>query len=153
MNTKTVDDIMNLTQGEFNYEHDTGEISEVTISHAVLGRRIVRVANLPPELKAEVLRKHTLKYGTVIMIQEEKWTQNYRYYVDNGVRLVHMELQAHVPSHIHITGHRALVTCTGQPTTCYICNDTSHMVNECPIRKNRKKNIHKHFDKCCRIGL
>jgi hypothetical protein len=112
-----VDEILNLTQGEASYEHETGEISKVTTSHAGLGKRIVRVANLPPELKNEDIRHYMTKYGTIHTIQDEKWARNYRYTVNNGVRLIHMELNAHVPSHIHIKGHRALVTYTGQPTT------------------------------------
>ena len=70
--TTIVDEIMNLTLGESTYEHDTGEISKVTISHAGLGKRIVRVANLQPELKNEEIRQHMSKYGSVITIQDEK---------------------------------------------------------------------------------
>ena len=137
--TSLVDDILHITQGESSYQHDTGEISKVTISQAGLGKRIVRVANLPPELKNEDIRQYMKKYGTILTIQEEKWSRNYRYNVSNGVRLIHMELTAHVPSHIHITGHRALVTYMGQPTTCYICNDTAHVANECPTRQNQRR--------------
>ena len=134
-----IDEILNITQGESSYQHDTGEISKVTISQAGLGKRIVRVANLPPELKNEDIRQYMTKYGTVLTIQDEKWSRNYRYTVSNGVRLIHMELNAHVPKHIHITGHRALVTYMGQPTTCYICNDTTHVATECPTRQNKRR--------------
>ena len=69
-------------------------------------------------------------------VQDEKWAHNYRYHVGNVVRLVNIELQTHVLSHLHIEGNMALVTYAGQPTTCYICNETTHMANECPTRKS-----------------
>jgi hypothetical protein len=70
---KIVEDIINRTQGTTEYEHDTGEVSKVMISQAGLGRRIVRVANLPPELSTEVILQYMSKYGTVKGIQDEKW--------------------------------------------------------------------------------
>jgi hypothetical protein len=79
-----------------------------------------------------------IKYGTVLQIQDDKWTHNYRYNVGNGVRLVHMELKTHAPSHMYINGHRALVTYIGQPTTCYVCNKVNHIAIECPARKTKR---------------
>lgn len=135
---KTIEDLMQSTKDESTYIHDTGEISKVGITQAGLGRRTVRIANLPPEMPADSIRRHMTKYGTVHTMQEEKWTNIYRYKVGNGVRTIHMDLQSHVPSHIHIEGHRALVTYLGQPLTCYICNGTSHIAIECPTRTNKR---------------
>jgi hypothetical protein len=133
---KIIEDVINRTQGTTEYEHDKEEIFKVIISQAGLGIRIVPIANLPPELSTEVIRQYMSKYVTVIGVQDEKWSHNYRYHVGNGVRLVNIELQTHVPSHLHIEGNRALVTYAGQPTKCYICNETTHMANECPTRKS-----------------
>jgi hypothetical protein len=48
----TIEDIMTLTKGEVKYEHNTGEVSTVKIGQAGLGRRKIRIANLPPEMPA-----------------------------------------------------------------------------------------------------
>ena len=32
-----------------------------------------------------------------------------------------------------------MVSYTGQPVTCYVCNSTTHMAQECPARQKRTK--------------
>jgi hypothetical protein len=56
--SKVVEDMINRTKGELMYVHDSGETSRVIISQAGLGRRNVRIANLPPEMPGEIIRKH-----------------------------------------------------------------------------------------------
>jgi hypothetical protein len=41
----------------------------------------------------------------------------------------------HIPSHISVAGHRALVTYEVQPMTYYGCNDTGHLYKACPMRR------------------
>jgi hypothetical protein len=50
-----------------------------------MGFTRIRVANLPPEVKEEVLKAAIVPYGTVINIREEKWSRVYRYVVANGI--------------------------------------------------------------------
>ena len=133
-----VDDLLNRTKGELMYVHDSGETSRVIISQAGLGRRNVRIANLPPEMPGDIIRKYMEKYGTVTSIQEEKWATIYRYNVNNGIRIVNMDLRTHVPSHIYIDGYRALISYVGQPHTCYICGGVTHIALECPSRKYKR---------------
>jgi hypothetical protein len=45
----------------------------VAISEAVMGFKRIRVANLPPELKEDILKTALAHYGTVMDIREEKW--------------------------------------------------------------------------------
>jgi len=91
-----------------------------------MGVRRVRIANLPPEVKEPALRDAMSKYGDVKDIQEEQWSNQYRYKVLNGVKTVELNLKKHVPSHIFIAGHRVLTSYEGQPTTCYNCNEQGH---------------------------
>ena len=125
--------------GEVEYMHENGEITKVTITLAGLGRRQVRIDNLPPELPKEIIKEHLTKYGIVHGITEEKWSTMYRYAVGNGIRIATVELKSHIPSNIHIDGYRTLVSYTGQPVTCYVCNSPSHMAQECPTRQKRNK--------------
>jgi hypothetical protein len=62
----TIEDIMTLTQGEVKCEHNTLEISTVTISQTGIGRRTISIANLPHEMPAESIRNLMTKYGTVL---------------------------------------------------------------------------------------
>jgi hypothetical protein len=41
-----------------------------------------------------------------------------------------MMLRTHVPSHIEVAGHRALVSYEGQPTICYGCDETEHVYQD-----------------------
>jgi hypothetical protein len=134
-----VENLISRNKGESIYQYDSGETYKVIISQAGLGRRNVRIANLPPEMPEEIIRQHLGKYGQVAKIKEEKWANTYRYNVANGIRIVQMDLRTHISSHIHIDGYRALISYTGQPSTCYICGGTNHMAQECPSRKHTRR--------------
>jgi hypothetical protein len=133
-----VEKLLLRTKGESIYEYDSGERYKVIINQAGLGRRNVRVANLPPEMPEEIIRQHLRKYGQITTIKEEKWANTYRYNVANGVRIVQIDLQTHIPSHLYIEGYRALISYIGQPSTCYICGGTNHVAQECPARKHTR---------------
>jgi hypothetical protein len=130
--------LIHSTNGETTYEHDNGEISKVKLGFAGLGKRNIRIANLPPELPNEAIRSYLSKYGTIQNIADEKWSNTYRYSVGNGIRIVTMDLKVHVPSHLYIDGYRALISYTGQPVTCYVCNATDHIAQECHKRRPKR---------------
>ena len=128
--------ILDASNGSAEYKHISGEISHVKIELAGLGTRKVRIANLPPELPNSTVRIAMGPYGVVQSISDEQWAAHYRYAVSNGVRIVQMTLNKHLPSHMTIAGYRALVAYEGQPQTCYGCSATDHVYQECPKRKN-----------------
>jgi len=45
---------------------------------------------------------------------------------------VDIGMKKHIPSHIKIEGHHALITYEGQPMTCFRCNEQGHQQHECP---------------------
>jgi hypothetical protein len=63
-----MEDLISRTKGESTYEYDSGETYKV-ISQAGLGRRNVRIANLPPEMPE--YNKTTKKYGQVATIKKK----------------------------------------------------------------------------------
>jgi hypothetical protein len=122
-------------QGKQTYKHDNGEQSQVIIELAGLGRRDLRIANLPPEVNNRVVIEFLIKYGEVLEIKEEYWTSAYRYKIANGIRLVQIKLKHHLPSRLVIAGHTVDVTYTGQPQTCFSCHQTGHIFQQCPHRR------------------
>jgi hypothetical protein len=72
------------------------------------------------------------RFGDVREVLAETWSTAYRYPVANGIRIVVTTLRMHVPSTIMVTGHRALVSFEGQPATCYGCDETGHVYQDCP---------------------
>jgi hypothetical protein len=101
-----------------------------------MGLKKVRIANLPPEIPDRMVRDTLAQYGGVRAITEEQWTKAYGYRVSNGVRIVEMSLQKHLPSHMNIANNRVLVSYEGQPSTCYGCGDTGHQYQDCSQRKS-----------------
>ena len=92
----------------------------------------VRVANLPPELPDNVVQLAFACFGDVKRIQEEFWSQQYRYKASTGIRIISIDLKMHIPSHLNIEGTRALVSYDGQPATCYCCHQPGHTYHNCP---------------------
>ena len=127
--------VLSETNGDKEFKYDNGEISKVKVTIAGMGKCIIRIANLPPEVQESVIRKALGTYGDIIDITEEQWTIKYRYKVSNGIRLVNINLKQHVPSHLQISEHRVLISYEGQPVTCYGCNGTGHLYMHCPKRK------------------
>ena len=136
LNSETrLQEILNDTQGQLTFYHDNGEISKVLLELADAGIKKIRIARLPPEVNADIIKTCLLKFGEVKTIRDEMWTQAYRYKVYNGVRIVEIRLKQHLPSHLLIAGHDALVSYDGQPPTCFRCNGTGHQIQDCPRRR------------------
>jgi hypothetical protein len=128
----SVQTLLTKTQGQVFCKHTNGERSLVTEEQAGLGKKKIRVANLPPEINNEVLSGALSPYGKVTDVYNEKWSNAYRYAVDNGIRQVTIHLKRHVPSHLTIAGQRVLLSYEGQLATCYGCGETGHLYLGCP---------------------
>jgi RNA recognition motif-containing protein len=128
---------MNDTEGQFDYRHETGEISKVKIERAGMGIRTVRIANLPPEVSDRTMKNILSQYGEVKEVKEERWSKSYRYKIANGIRLVTMNLRSHIPSYLTIANNKVLLSYQGQPMTCCGCGITGHFNQECSARFNR----------------
>jgi len=95
----------------------------------------VRVSTLPPEVTEAQIKNALAQYGDFKHIHDEVWSQAYRFKVKIGVRLVGISMTKHIPSHIKIEGHRALVAYEGQPMMCFRCNEQEHQQHECPRKQ------------------
>jgi hypothetical protein len=60
--------------GQKEYKHDNGMISTVKIEPAGMGIRIIRIANLPPEVNDRTIVTIFSKYGDVRELKEETWS-------------------------------------------------------------------------------
>jgi hypothetical protein len=70
--TEKITGHLNVLQGDYEYKHDTGEVTTVTVSRIGLGYRSVRVASLSPKVKDQALNACLSQYGTVKQITEDK---------------------------------------------------------------------------------
>jgi len=94
-----VHNVLQTTRGQSGYKHPNGEISPARIEMAGMGTKRVRIVNLPPEIDGRTVRAGLAHYGQIRDIQEEKCSKAYRYAVANGVRVVVITLNKHVPFH------------------------------------------------------
>jgi hypothetical protein len=117
----------------------SGEISTVGFEIAVMGTRLIRLANLPPEITGITIRTAPSESGEITSIQDEKWYKNYRYAVANAVKIVAINLPKPIPS--HIAGYRALTAYDGQPQACYGCDHNDHMYHVCRKLRGAKPTI------------
>ena len=127
-------DLLHSTNGQSNYKHANGEISQVKIEGAGMGTSRVSLASLPPETADEVVIIAFSQFGEIKELPEEVWSKAYRYKIC-GLRIVVIILTKDIPSHIMIAGNRGLVLYEGQPTTCYGCGERIHLNQVCPKRR------------------
>jgi hypothetical protein len=127
--------IVQRKHGSVICKHSTGEITTVQVDMVGLGLKRVWIANVPPESEPERFRTELMPYGEVRSVQEEQWSKAYLYAVVNGVRIVHIVLKQHIPSHLMTAGHRALISYEGQPATCYHCGEAGHLYQGCPKQR------------------
>jgi hypothetical protein len=53
--------VLTETNGQQEFKHDNGEFSQVTIELAGMGRRKIRIANLPPEVNDRMIKDILVK--------------------------------------------------------------------------------------------
>jgi hypothetical protein len=109
-NTGKLQQILNGNKEQYDFKHENGEISKVQIEHAGMGIGTIRIANLPPEVSERAIHSVLSRYGEVKEIKTEKRSRNNRYKIDNGIRIVTMNLREHIPSYINITNNKVLLS-------------------------------------------
>jgi hypothetical protein len=129
--------VLQETGGTQEYYHESGEISNVVLELAGMGVRKMRLVNLSPEAPDSAIRAVLSSYGDVRRIVEERWARPYRLAIPNGIRLVEIRLNKHIPFHVVILGQRVLVSYDGQPFTCFGCSEEGHLFSACPNRRTR----------------
>jgi len=86
------------------------EISILRLEVTVMGKRRIRIANLPPEVPERTLRVAMAPFGETVSIHDETWSKAYRYTVANGIKVVVMKQNKRFPSHMNIAGRRILAS-------------------------------------------
>lgn len=135
INEEACTKVITGTTGRLQFRHSDGHIGDVTIDHAGLGMRTLRVFELPFEVPADSVTSALKPYGNIISHVAEKWQTFTTYPVLNGVRQVKLELTKHVPSYLNIAGCRAIIMYDGQPRTCSGCGQEGHVRSECMQRR------------------
>lgn len=130
-------------QGQTTIEYEDGSVETITLKNAEDTEMLVRVFNVPLEVKNDEIRRVLSAYGQVKNIQNEKWSARYRFQAYNGIRQVSMEVKQPIPSYIRIGETRAQIQYLGQTRTCSICNENTHLRQDClltsstlPIRRS-----------------
>jgi hypothetical protein len=135
INSEKVMTILRKTAGKVQYKYPTGEVFPVTVALAGMGTKRVRIAKLPPKIPIDALWDMLVHYGKVLEVHIESWSKAYRYAISNGVRQARVLMTKHASSHLTVAGYRVLLSCDGQPATCYGCGNAGHTFQDCPTRQ------------------
>ena len=114
-----------------------GAQTTVTITTAEEDCVSVRVLNIPPEVPNERIKNVLQNYGKVQHIENEKWSQRYKFKIDSGIRIVQMVLSKPIPSNITVSNYEAYVSYPGQENKCFSCGSATHLRQHCPNRNIR----------------
>lgn len=120
---------------------ENGTICRIKISTAGIGIRKIRISRLPFEVPNEKIKFEINKYGQVLSVEDEFWSQDLtplacKY--KTGTRIVRCSLEKHIPSFILINGTKGMVFYEGQPKTCSYCGDMNHLISNCVKLIDRK---------------
>jgi hypothetical protein len=78
-NSDRTNAVLQATKGCAEFRHETGELSVVQVYLAGMGKRRIRLANLPPEVPERTIRQALAQYGEVKNVNEVSWSRAYRY--------------------------------------------------------------------------
>lgn len=96
------------------------------------GATTVRVHDVSPQSENSVIQQELEKYGDVIWMKEEKYTEPAILKgIKNGVRAVRIKIHTAIPSYINIRGEVTLITYKNQQQTCRHCNKPVHWGRKC----------------------
>lgn len=98
----------------------------------------VRIHDLPPGMSNEVVAEHMKAYGKIKSVARELWKKFFPG-IPNGVRVVRIELDKHIPSFIRIQGQLTAVSYKSQIPTCRKCGRTAHPKQKCSAAAAHKK--------------
>ena len=138
---KCFDIILNTAEAAVKLA-DTGyDYGEIRKPLRLLGAKTVHVSIfVSMEFPDEDLLSLLEKYGELktrrLHFQEEGFT-----HIERGVRVTKfIKISRDIPKRVVLTGIELGFKYSGQPTTCYRCHSTEHVVKDCPKRRNFQTN-------------
>lgn len=90
----------------------------------------VRIHDLPPCIPNETVADFMKQYGTVKSVARELWKKFFTG-IPNGVRVVRIDLDKHIPSFITIKDKVTAVSYHSQIPTCRQCKKKAHPKRKC----------------------
>nr|XP_029718259.1 uncharacterized protein LOC115261033 [Aedes albopictus] len=98
----------------------------------------VRIQDLPPGIPNAVVADHMKEYGKVVSVARELWKKFFMG-IPNGVRVVLIELNTHIPSFIKIQNQLTTVSYRSQIPTCRQCERKAHPNQKCSEAAAKEK--------------
>ena len=124
--------VAELAQSGFDYGEERKPLR-------LLGQRAVHVSvfvtvEFPDEDLISMLQQYaTLKTTDLRRLHYPE--EGYRY-IENGVRVAQLtKIERDIPKRLVVAGVEIGFKYSGQPSTCYRCQSTEHMVKNCPNRR------------------
>lgn len=133
--------IVSRLGGEYPFKLADGSDVIVVARHASgLGRRVVRVFDVPYEAPNTAIDAALSPYGRIVSIQMEKWSFEGYFQCPNGTRQVTIDLEKrHIPSFVIMGEYGKVMTgYEDQPATCALCDERGHSRAACRNKRRTR---------------
>lgn len=103
----------------------------------------MKLFDLSEDVSDEVIADYLGKYGEVISIREQRYSDPYFPDISTGVRIIKMLVKKNIESFVIIDGEMTQVTYFGQRQTCRHCREFVHIGATCV--QNKKLLVQKSY--------
>lgn len=107
------------------------------------GSKEVKLYDLSEGTSDDKIIEFLKQFGEVLSIREQMWSDQARYKVSTGIRIVRMMVQKNIDSFVTIDGEVTAVSYYGQRQTCKHCLDTVH--NGITCVQNKQLQVQKSY--------
>ncbi|KAL9696560.1 hypothetical protein quinque_016139 [Culex quinquefasciatus] len=101
----------------------------------------VKVRDLPPQWKNDLIVKTLMQYGKVVAIKDDLWEVGFVKGKKNGTRTVRMVVKKPIPSYVLVASEQAFVSYPNQQHTCKSCSKPVHPNKKCSEMKEGRKSV------------
>lgn len=131
---KTSEDAARLVSTGFDYEHEVKPLR-------LLGRKTIHVSIfISVEFPDAELVDLLSSYGELKSkdLRRLYFTEEGFHHIERGIRVAQfLTIDRDLPRKLVVQGLEIFFRYTGQPTTCYRCNSTEHIVKNCPKQRRQ----------------
>lgn len=107
------------------------------------GSKEVKLYDLSESISEDKIIEFLKQFGEVLSIREQMWSDQARFKVSTGIRVVRMMVQKNIDSFVTIDGEVTAVSYYGQRQTCKHCLDTVH--NGITCVQNKQLQVQKSY--------
>jgi hypothetical protein len=124
-----------ITSGKLFLHRRSGTQTEIIVISAETHTVTVRALNMPLEIHNDRITNALVEYRKIHDMRNEKWSDVYNFAIYfamySCIHAIRIELEVPIPSRVYLAGHKAFITYDGHQQSCYYCNETTRIRQNC----------------------